>query len=96
MPRSSVIATKVFPVASWTAVMVTPGSTPPVESVTVPVITASWAKPTPGTARIKAAAMANHRIAPEFMKSSSLETHRTTALSRDQGTVAYGAKVRQP
>src|SRR5262245_30221337 len=43
-PRSSVMLVKTLPVASWAAVTVTPGSTPPEESVTTPVITASdWA-----------------------------------------------------
>ena len=44
MPRSSVTARNLFPEAAWTAVTVTPGSTPPVESVIVPVSTASCAK----------------------------------------------------
>jgi hypothetical protein len=36
MPRSSVTPLNVLPVAAFTAVMVTPGRTAPVESVTVP------------------------------------------------------------
>src|SRR6266705_6907121 len=52
MPRSSVTATKVLPVASWSAVTVTPGSTPPVESETVPVKVASCADSRAGTSRI--------------------------------------------
>src|SRR6185369_16598118 len=51
-PRSSVTAAKVLPVASSTAVTTTPGSTPPVESVTVPVNVASWAYATTGGSRI--------------------------------------------
>src|SRR5215470_16919457 len=51
-PRSSVTATNVLPVASCRAVMVTPGSTPPVESVTVPLIVASCAESSAGIARI--------------------------------------------
>src|SRR5436190_15820636 len=52
MPRSSVTATKVLPVASWIAVTVTPGSTPPVESETVPVRVASCACSRAGSIRI--------------------------------------------
>src|SRR6185503_7852976 len=52
MPRSSVTAVKVLPVAASTAVTTTPGSTPPVESVAVPVNVASWAKVTAGSSRI--------------------------------------------
>src|SRR5687767_14168674 len=44
MPRSSVTLVKVFPVASFTAVTVTPGNTAAVASVTVPVRMASCAK----------------------------------------------------
>src|SRR5262245_30981294 len=51
-PRSSVTAAKVLPVASRTAVTVTPGSTPPVESVTVPVNVASCAYAVTGSSRI--------------------------------------------
>ena len=40
-PRSSVTDSNVLPVASCTAVTVTPGSTPPVESVIVPLSIAS-------------------------------------------------------
>src|SRR5262245_20432108 len=43
MPRSSVTPVNVFPVASLTAVTVTPGRTPPVASVIVPVSVASCA-----------------------------------------------------
>src|SRR5678810_136157 len=42
-PRSLVTASKVFPEASWMAVIDTPGSTAPVESVTVPLMVASCA-----------------------------------------------------
>ena len=49
-PRSSVTARKLLPVAVWTAVTVTPGSTPPVLSVTVPESTASWASAICGSA----------------------------------------------
>jgi hypothetical protein len=51
-PRSSVTAAKVLPVASRTAVTVTPGSTPPVESVIVPVNVASCAYATTGSSEI--------------------------------------------
>jgi hypothetical protein len=64
------MATNVLPVASCTAVIVTPGSTPPVESVTVPVITASCAKPMTGSARIAATTM-SHFVTPDLMDSSS-------------------------
>jgi hypothetical protein len=50
-PRPSVTATNVLPVASWRAVMLTPGSTPPVESVIVPLIVASCADSNAGSAR---------------------------------------------
>src|SRR5687767_9781510 len=52
MPASSVTASNRLPVVSFTAVTVTPGSTPPVESVTVPVSTASCAYPATGNASI--------------------------------------------
>ena len=48
----SVTARKVLPEASWCAVTVTPGSTPPVVSVTAPMTLASCAYPTMGSARI--------------------------------------------
>src|SRR6266550_1594155 len=51
-PRASVTASKLFPDASFTALIVTPGRTPPVESVIVPVTVASCAYPTTGIARI--------------------------------------------
>src|SRR5713101_3052432 len=51
-PRASVTASKLFPEASFTALTVTPGSTAAVESVTVPLIVASCARPTAGIARI--------------------------------------------
>src|SRR5450759_1980725 len=51
-PRPSVTASNVLPVASSTAVTVTPGSTAPVVSLTVPVNTASCAYPMPGSARM--------------------------------------------
>src|SRR5262245_47326613 len=43
------MATKLLPDAVCTAVTVTPGSTPPLLSVIVPVNAASWAKPLRGT-----------------------------------------------
>src|SRR6185436_3467396 len=65
-PRSSVTLVKVLPVASCTAVTVTPGSTPPDESVTTPVMTASvCANPDAGSARI-------------VTSSAPKETHRRT------------------
>src|SRR5262245_4948850 len=51
-PLPSVMATKVLPVSSFVAVMVTPGSTPPVESVTVPFSVASCAYPVTGRTSI--------------------------------------------
>ena len=51
-PRASVVASKVLPVASCRARTVTPGSTPPVESVTVPVSEASCADAAAGSARM--------------------------------------------
>src|SRR5258705_1951802 len=67
-PRSSVTLVKVLPVASCTAVTVTPGSTPPDESVTTPVMMASvCANPDAGSARI-------------VTNSAPSETHRRTRL----------------
>src|SRR5712692_6582019 len=51
-PRASVTASKLFPEASFTALIVTPGSTAAVESITVPLTVASCAYPTRGIARI--------------------------------------------
>ena len=59
MPRSSVTPLNVLPVAAFTAVMVTPGSTAPVESVTVPVKVASCAYPATGSIRSNAPTMRN-------------------------------------
>src|SRR5207247_5157282 len=61
LPSPSVTATNVLPDSSLMAVTVTPGSTPPVESVIVPVTVASCARDTPGRARTIAVAR-THRI----------------------------------
>src|SRR6266545_4212283 len=60
-PSPSVTATNVLPDSSLMAVTVTPGSTPPVESVIVPVTVASCAYDAPGRARTIAIAR-THRI----------------------------------
>src|SRR5438552_19215600 len=60
-PALSVTATKVLPESVLVAVTVTPGRTPPVESVIVPVTVASWAWDTPGKAR-KIAVASTQRI----------------------------------
>src|SRR5258705_13276674 len=51
LPVESVTASKLFPLASLTARTTTPGSTPPVWSVTVPLIAASWANADIGSRR---------------------------------------------
>ena len=61
-PRPSVTASNEMPDASWTAMTVTPGSTPPVESVTVPVSVASCAAACTGT---------HNRTAPITQRCSS-------------------------
>src|SRR5262245_6979277 len=62
-PRSSVMLVKVLPVASWTAVTVTPGSTPPEESLTTPVMTASvWACASAGKSTIDTNSVPIHTI----------------------------------
>src|SRR5262245_35876987 len=68
-PRVSITITNVFPDASCTAVMVTPGSTPPVLSVAVPLTTASCANPLTGSAS----------AAP------STSSHATTRITRNMG-----------
>ena len=55
-PALSVTVTKVLPESEFVAVTVTPGRTPPVESVIVPVTVASCAKDAAGTARMSASA----------------------------------------
>src|SRR5262245_66496376 len=62
-PRSSVMLVKVLPVASWAAVTVTPGSTPPELSVTTPVMTASvWACARAGKSTIDTKSVPIHTI----------------------------------
>src|SRR2546423_13945935 len=51
LPVESVTASKLFPFASLTARTTTPGSTPPVWSVTEPLIAASWANADIGSRR---------------------------------------------
>src|SRR5215475_9849046 len=51
-PRGSVTASKLLPDAECTALTVTPGSTAPVASVTMPLSAASWANPGVGRARM--------------------------------------------
>src|SRR5205814_2445942 len=72
IPRSSVTPANLFPVASFEAVTVTPGSTAPVESVTVPVSTASCANAATGSSRITP--ISSTRLAiPEIMDSPSVK-----------------------
>ena len=54
-PASSVTASKLFPLASCTAVTTTPGSTPPVVSVMTPEIVASCAWTSAGSRKITTA-----------------------------------------
>src|SRR5947207_2168318 len=53
-PELSVTASKLFPVSSSTARTTTPGNTPPVESVTVPLSAASCANAVMGSHSIAA------------------------------------------
>src|SRR6266850_5085145 len=63
-PRSSVKASNCVPVASWTARTATPGRTAAVESLTVPVMVASWANPVAGSARQDSTNSTNGRTSP--------------------------------
>jgi hypothetical protein len=56
-----------LPVAVWRAVTVTPGSTPPVESVTAPFTVASCAEPIAGMKR-SATAKTNNRPVIEHLR----------------------------
>jgi hypothetical protein len=70
-----VTPTNVLPVASFEAVTVTPGSTAPVESVIVPVSTASCANAATGSRRITP--ISSTRLAkPEIMESPSIKERR--------------------
>src|SRR6266850_3814504 len=91
MPRSSVTPTNLFPVASFEAVTVTPGSTAPVESVTVPVSTASCANAATGNTRI-AAIRSTRPTKPEIMKSPSVSTVRHNPLTGHEHGCKTGAK----
>src|SRR2546422_206608 len=69
-PRPSVTLSKLFPVASSTAWIETPGNTAPVESVTVPLSDASCARPTAGTPRIVQTKI-NDLTRRDFIRTSS-------------------------
>src|SRR5262245_55781611 len=63
-PCASVTASKVLPVSSWMMVMVTPGSTPPDVSVTVPVMVACCADAdTAPRSRVVAASTTRFKLA---------------------------------
>src|SRR4029453_16672030 len=89
-PRSSVMLVKVLPVASWTAVTVTPGSTPPEESVTTPVMTASvWACASAGKSTIDTKSVPIHTI--RFIKPPvgwPKLTYGWSAVNRPIGSIA--------
>src|SRR5258705_1948075 len=63
-PRSSVKASNCVPVASWTARTATPGRTAAVESLTEPMMVASWANPVAGSARQDSTNSTNGRTGP--------------------------------
>src|SRR5947209_15000220 len=68
-PRSSVTPTNLVPCASFVAVTVTPGSTPPVLSRTVPVTVESCARATSGSANTNPTT-ANHTNRHNFIEAS--------------------------
>src|SRR5205809_3863410 len=78
------MASKLFPEASFTALIVTPGSTPAVESVTVPLTVASCACPVTGTARIVRIepTKINRRVTLDVMQTSSPYGRATDSGSR--------------
>src|SRR5436189_2203551 len=73
-----------LPDASWTARTVTPGRIAPVESVTVPLKTASCAEPAAGTAIIMQRTITrlttNHGIGN--LRATEVDSHRTTHRTR--------------
>src|SRR6266850_2094474 len=95
MPRSSVTPTNVLPVASFEAVTVTPGRTAPVESVTVPVSTASCANAATGSRRMTP--IASTRLAkPQVMESpSSKVPTRIVLCGAHEISVGCGPKSRK-
>src|SRR5437660_666509 len=83
-PRASVTVSKLLPDASFTPLIVTPGSTPPVVTVTVPVTAASCASPARGTPRIAriAAARTNRLVVVDFMCTSLVDDFRVAVPER--------------
>ncbi len=92
-PRASVTAPKLFPEASSTAVTVTPGSTAPVASVTVPLIVASCAYPATASTRI-AQTKINSVISLDFIGSSSQRRAWPAATDESQ-RVGAGCKTQK-
>src|SRR5438445_13737547 len=95
MPRPSVTDSNWLPDASLTATTVTPGSTPPVESVMVPVTEASCANTSAGSASIA------HRRISRFTTleyiGTSLQKGRTNHVHTERETDAgKSAKERRP
>src|SRR5258705_2465946 len=93
-PRSSVTAAKVLPVASSTAVTTTPGSTPPVESVTVPVNVASSAEGTAGSSRLAVDRSSRLTIANVITPPETLTwgTHDGEGIFRDRVGARLGVR----
>src|ERR1041384_4770721 len=85
-PSPSVTATNVLPDCSLIAVTVTPGSTPPVESLMVPVTVASWARAMPDQARRMAIASTcgNRRFSTGDLLSPSLPPKGLAAEEEDE------------
>src|SRR4051812_39456640 len=84
--------TNLLPVAACTAVTVTPGSTAPVVSVTVPVSTASCADTIAGSAAIAMTHTSRLRTLDHIGTSS--QGHRTHAVGNKPGDETDGTRRR--
>jgi hypothetical protein len=82
-----VTATNVLPVASWRAVTVTPGSTPPELSLTVPESVASCAKEIAGI--IRSTAIKSRRLTTRTSSEAGL-------LEKDAGEYLRRDRFRNP
>src|SRR6185369_2623152 len=93
-PCASVTPSNVLPVSSWMMVMVTPGSTPPDESVTVPVIVACCAKA--DTAKRSRIAAANTNRERRAFISPPVDGFRGTAAEYDGGRLEPAPRCVKP
>src|SRR5436190_4475751 len=96
LPVESVTASKLLPLVSLTARTTTPGSTPPVASVTVPPIAASWAKALTGkrkSGRTRNAATMTRRNATYInLPPGETETPKLVLLIPQEGYMGAGSQ----